>query len=94
MRKLEKVAIEVFKVIKPNFKILTSYDSVQDVLYLNFVKSPPQEADFARRFGDYIIRIKDGRIIGITILNAKEHSQKRFEDSPSIIKKPSTIEIT
>jgi hypothetical protein len=41
-----------------------------------------------RRSGDYIIRIKDGRVKGVAILNAKRHLDKRFEDGPAILKMP------
>ena len=35
--------------------------------------SPIQKADFGRRFGDYIVRVKDGFVVGVTILDATSH---------------------
>jgi uncharacterized protein YuzE len=91
MKEIEKLAIKVFSVIKPNSDILTDYDGKEDVLYINYLNSGLQMADFGRRFGDYIIRLKNGLIIGVTILNASEHYRKRFEDKPSILVKPITL---
>lgn len=92
MREIEKVAIKIFSLLKPKSKILTDYDKSEDVLYINFVNSEPQKADFGRRFGDYIIRMKnDGTVVGVTILNAMEHFQKRFVDKPPILREPITL---
>jgi uncharacterized protein YuzE len=93
MRKIEEVATTVFKTVKPNKNIVVDYDKEEDVLYINFPKSPIQVADFARRFGDYIVRIKDGTVIGVTIINAKQHLRKSFADKPSILVEPITVTI-
>ena len=85
MRNIKKLAAEVFSGILPASKILIDYDQPEDVLYINYLNSSPQEADFGRRFGDYIIRVKNGQIVGVTILNAKVHFQRRFEDIPTIL---------
>lgn len=84
-RDLENLAIEVFSSRIPKDKILADYDSDADVLYVNFLESSPQEADFGRKFGDYIIRFKNKIVIGITIINAIYHSDIRFIDVPSIL---------
>lgn len=87
------MAMTVFHSIKPDSHITVDYDEVEDVLYVNFHDSPIQEADFGRRFGDYIVRIKQGFVIGVTVLNAQYHSDKQFEDKPSILTEPITIRI-
>lgn len=89
MRKIEKVAATIFHNLKPDCDILVDYDEKEDVLYVNFLNSNPQKADFARRFGDYILRIKDGLVIGITILSAQRHFRSEFDDIPEMLKKPS-----
>lgn len=91
MREIERVATTVFGRIKPASDILIDYDEKEDVLYVNFLNSDPQKADFGRRFGDYIIRIKDGLVIGVTIISAKSHFRKGFDDMPPILKEPIRI---
>jgi uncharacterized protein YuzE len=91
MREIEELAIQIFSVIRPKSSLLTDYDEREDVLYINYCNSGPQMADFGRRFGDYIVRLKDGFVVGVTILNASEHYKKKFEDKPSILIKPTTI---
>lgn len=91
MTKIIEVATSKFSSIKPDSKITVDYDKVEDVLYINYRNSPIQKADFARRFGDYIVRIKDGRVIGVTILEASKHCKKNFEDKPTILKEPVTV---
>ena len=93
MTKIEEVATNVFKNMKPNKNIIVDYDKEEDVLYINFPNSPIQVADFARRFGDYIVRIKSGVVIGVTIINAEQHSKKNFADKPSILVEPVTLSI-
>jgi len=47
------------------------YDSVGDVLYISFGK--PQEADDSDITDEgVIIRLKEGKIVGLTILNASK----------------------
>jgi len=92
MRTIEKAAIEAFSGLNPDKKIIADYDKSEDVLYLNFVNSPPETADFGRCFGDYILRFKNnGLIVGITIVNAKEHYEKHFEDKPQSLVEPTLI---
>lgn len=91
MREIEKVAVTVFHSIKPKSDIFVDYDDVEDVLYVNFLNSDRQKADFGRRFGDYIIRIKNGFVIGVTIISAMRHFKKGFEDMPHILRKPTTL---
>jgi len=90
---IKEVATEVFHIIKPDSSIIVDYDKEEDVLYVNFPNSPIQKADFGRRFGDYIIRIRHGLVIGVTILNASSHSKTRFADKPSILTEPTTVKI-
>lgn len=46
-----------------------NYDSEADVLYINF--NPPQPADDSDITDEgVIIRLRDNRIVGLTILNA------------------------
>lgn len=91
MREIEKVAATVFHSMKPNSEILVDYDEKEDVLYINFLNSKPQKADFGRRFGDYVIRIKDGLVIGVTIISAMRHFKNGFDDAPTILSKPRTL---
>lgn len=91
LREIEKIAAIVFQKIKPTSKILIDYDEREDVLYINFLNSDAQKADFGRRFGDYVIRIKDGLVVGVTIISAMRHYQKGFEDMPPILKEPVTL---
>ena len=50
-------------------KTRLNYDPQTDVLYINF--DPPQEADDADITDEgVIIRLRDNRIVGLTILNA------------------------
>jgi uncharacterized protein YuzE len=91
MSKIIEVATTAFRSIKPECKIVIDYDKAEDVLYINYKNSPIQKADFGRRFGDYVIRIKDGHVIGVTILEASKHCGKNFDDKPTILKEPMTI---
>lgn len=51
--------------------IKTDYDPEGDVLYISFGK--PQEADDSDVTEEgVIIRLKEGRIVGLTILNASK----------------------
>ena len=51
--------------------IEVDYDSKGDVLYINFGK--PQEADDSDITEEgVVIRLKEGKIIGVTILNASK----------------------
>lgn len=90
---MTKVATDVFQRVKPESHVIVDYDKVEDVLYVNFTNSPVQEADFGRRFGDYIVRIRQGLVIGVTILNAQYHYKRNFSDKPSILTAPITIRI-
>ena len=91
MKEMEKVAIEVFSHIKPKSEILVDYDTLADVLYINFLNSDPQKADFGTRLGDYIVRMKENMVVGITVINAKEHFQRRFEDNPILPGRPQAV---
>ena len=82
---IEKTARATFSSRYPEDKILAKYDRDADVLYVNFLTSEPQKADFGRRFGDYIVRIKKGLVIGVTIINAMLHYDTRFNDCPPIL---------
>ncbi len=67
---------ECFKGIKQGThkrKTTTRYDEEMDVLYTNFYTPPSLEADFTHRMGDYAMRYKDGKLIGITHLNVLHH---------------------
>jgi uncharacterized protein YuzE len=60
--------MEETKVIR---KITTDYDAEGDVLYISF--GEPQEADDSDITEEgVIIRLKEGKIIGLTILNASK----------------------
>jgi uncharacterized protein YuzE len=51
--------------------IRMNYDAEGDVLYINFGK--PQEADDSDITDDgVVIRLRDGKIVGFTVLNARE----------------------
>ncbi len=51
----------------------TNYDEETDVLYIDFEK-PSHADDSELREDDIIIRYSSGKIIGMTILNAKKRS--------------------
>jgi uncharacterized protein YuzE len=93
MNEIIEVATTVFQSIKPDSKVKINYDDEEDVLYINFPNSPAQKADFGRRFGDYIVRVKHGFIIGVTILDAKKHLKKNFSDKPPILTKPMIVKV-
>lgn len=60
--------MEEAKVIR---KITTDYDAEGDVLHISF--GEPQEADDSDITEEgVIIRLKEGKIIGLTILNASK----------------------
>ena len=52
----------------PSDHIWIDYDREADVLYMNFEK-PQQAADSVLR-GDVLIRRRNGKVTGLTILNA------------------------
>lgn len=85
MREIEKVAVEVFSCVSHDSEVLADYDRSEDVIYVNFLNSSPQKADFGTKLGDYIVRFKKNKIVGVTILNAMEHSRKRFNDMPDVL---------
>jgi uncharacterized protein YuzE len=67
---------KVTKVQQPR-KINLNYDPEGDVLYINF--GQPQPADDADITDEgVIIRLREGKIVGFTVLNAKE---KLYESS-------------
>jgi uncharacterized protein YuzE len=94
MSNIIELATTVFHAIKPDAKIIINYDEEEDVLYINYTKSPILKADFGRRFNDYIIRIKNNSVIGVTILNAISHSKIRFNDKPLLLTEPVTISLS
>ncbi len=50
-------------------KVRLNYDDEADVLYINF--DPPQPADDADITEEgVIVRLREGKIVGLTILNA------------------------
>ncbi len=54
--------------------ILVDYDPEGDVLYISFGK--PQEADDSNITEEgVIVRLKEGKIVGLTILNASKRTQ-------------------
>ncbi len=54
----------------PSDHIWIDYDREADVLYINFER--PQEATDSVLRDDVLIRKRDGKIIGLTILNASK----------------------
>lgn len=84
-KEIEDAARNVFSFRAPEDKILAKYDRDADVLYINFLESDPQKADFGRRFGDYIVRFKNKVVIGFTIINALYHFDVSFLDGPPIL---------
>ncbi len=46
----------------------SSYDDVGDVLYVRFEKGAADHSDLS--LNDVVLRYREGRLIGITILNA------------------------
>lgn len=57
--------------------ITTDYDPEGDVLYINFWK--PQEADDSDITEEgVIIRLKEGKIVGLTILNASKRMPQKI----------------
>ena len=60
--------------LAPNKMIWISYDDVADVLYISFEK--PQKATDSEQIDDIIIRYRDNKIVGITIINASHYMKK------------------
>jgi len=50
--------------------IFLHYDNEANVLYVNFSATPVEADDSELLDGDIIIRYREGRIIGVTMLNA------------------------
>ena len=59
----------------PHPKIWTSYDKEADVLYINF-KKPSHADDSELTEDDVIIRYENGKVVGITVLNASNRKKK------------------
>ena len=57
-----------------NLNIWTDYDKETDVLYVNFEK--PQQATDSILKDDVLIRKRNEKIIGLTILNAGKFKRK------------------
>jgi uncharacterized protein YuzE len=55
----------------PHKRIWISYDEEADVLYVNF-KKPSHADDTEILEDDVIIRYEEGKIVGLTILNARD----------------------
>ncbi len=55
-------------------ELLYKYDKEADVFYINFF-NPPLEADDSRTIGPCIIRLKEGKVIGVTILDWRQSSE-------------------
>lgn len=51
-----------------------NYDEKEDVCYINF-HDPPLKADDTHQSEDYIFRFKDGKPIGVTILNFSKYEK-------------------
>ena len=60
----------------PNHYLWSSYDTEADVVYVNF-KKPSHADDSELTDDDVIIRYEQGKVIGLTILNASQ----RFPES-------------
>ena len=57
-------------------KVEVDYDPKGDVLYINFGK--PQEADDSDVTEEgVVIRLKEGKIVGLTILNASKRMPRK-----------------
>jgi uncharacterized protein YuzE len=52
-----------------------TYDEKADVLYLNF-KKPSHADDSVLTDDDIIIRYEEGKVVGVTILNASKRKAK------------------
>lgn len=51
-------------------KIFLHYDDEADVLYVNFGDKPVEAEDSKLTDDNLIVRYRDGRVIGVTMLNA------------------------
>jgi uncharacterized protein YuzE len=91
MNDIVKVATTIFHTIKPDSDIVVKYDRIEDVLHIDYTDSPVQKAGFGGRFGDYIVRVKQGRVIGVTILNAQRHFERNFSDKPPILTRETSL---
>lgn len=58
----------------PTSRIWTAYDAEADALYMNF-KKPSHADDSELTDDDAIIRYENGKIIGLTILNASKRQR-------------------
>jgi uncharacterized protein YuzE len=81
-QQIEREAAAFFRRFANDSKIEVFYDRSVDVLYINYVKSPIKKADHTWDTGDYVFRYKDGKLIGVTIIDAQEHHKKDFRDLP------------
>lgn len=55
-------------------RLWVDYDKEADVLYISFGK--PQKADDSQQEDGIIQRKKEGKLVGITVLNASRYSGK------------------
>jgi len=59
----------------PSRHIWIDYDKRADILYINFEK--PQQATDSVLKGNVLIRKRNGRVVGLTILNASKFTPFR-----------------
>lgn len=67
INKIEKIIPDFIKIAR---NMWIDYDKEADVLYISFEK--PQNADDSLMEDNLIIHKRDGKIVGLTILNASE----------------------
>ena len=86
----KKAFVDMLLNFRKKAQFTMNYDGAEDVLYINF-SGKPKEADDATQIGDYIIRCRNNEVIGITILNAREHSRMELIDAPEMLKESKPV---
>ena len=79
--KNEKKLIDMLSNFKQETRLTIDYDAEEDILYIHTC-GKPIEADDATQIGDYIIRLKNQVVIGITLLNARANSRIQLVGVP------------
>jgi uncharacterized protein YuzE len=69
INKIPEFVSAVLKLSQPHVWI--DYDLEADVLYISFQK--PQQANDSKMLEDTIINYRDKKIVGITIVNARDY---------------------
>lgn len=75
IEELQPLLPKIISLSKRNKSVSFDYDEEADVLYISFVK-PQQATDTDFVNDDILVRKRDNRIVGLTILHASAFNQK------------------